>query len=64
MIPAIPVLELLKAGPVAVLAVGVWYEVHEMRTAVTDLTASVAVLMDRADCSTPAHHVAPVEPPR
>lgn len=57
MIPGLTLAELFKAGPVAVLAVGVWYEVHEMRASVTELAASVAVLLDRADC-----HTAPAEP--
>lgn len=42
------VAELVKAGPVAVLAVGVWLEVHEMRLAVEQLSIAIAVLVDRA----------------
>lgn len=56
--PGISLVELFKAGPVALLACGVWYEVHEMRTAMSDLTATVAVLLDRADC----HAAPPVQP--
>jgi len=40
--------ELVKAGPVAVLAVLVWLEVHEMRLAVEQLGQAIAVLVDRA----------------
>jgi hypothetical protein len=42
------VAELLKAGPVAILAVLVWIEVHEMRIAVERLGQAIAVLVDRA----------------
>ena len=42
------VAELVKAGPVAVLAVLVWLEVHEMRVAVEQLGQAIAVLVDRA----------------
>ena len=42
------VAELVKAGPVAVLAVLVWLEVHEMRVAVEKLGQAIAVLVDRA----------------
>jgi hypothetical protein len=41
--------ELFKAGPVMVFAAAVWFEVHEMRVSVTEMSASVAVLVDRAD---------------
>lgn len=40
--------ELLKAGPVAILAVLVWIEVHEMRVAVERLGQAIAVLVDRS----------------
>jgi len=40
--------ELLKAGPVALLAVLVWIEVHEMRVAVERLGTAIAVLVDRS----------------
>ena len=40
--------ELLKAGPVAILAVLVWIEVHEMRIAVERLGQAIAVLVDRS----------------
>jgi hypothetical protein len=56
-IPGITLAELFKAGPVALLACGVWYEVHEMRASFQQLGAAVAVLLDRADC-----HTAPAEP--
>ena len=42
------VAELVKAGPVAVLAVLVWLEVHEMRVAVEKLGQAIAVLVDRS----------------
>lgn len=41
-------LELVKAGPLAMLAAGVWYEVHETRVSIAELNASIAVLLDRA----------------
>jgi len=40
--------ELVKAGPVAVLAVLVWIEVHEMRVAMEKLGTAIAVLVDRS----------------
>lgn len=40
--------ELVKAGPVAIMAIGVWLEVHEMRLAVEQLGIAIAVLVDRA----------------
>lgn len=42
------VAELVKAGPVALLAVLVWIEVHEMRVAVERLGQAIAVLVDRS----------------
>jgi hypothetical protein len=62
MIPGISLVELFKAGPVALLACGVWYEVHEMRASVTQLAASVAVLLDRADCHATSPAPATVAP--
>jgi hypothetical protein len=48
-LPGLPTLvELVKAGPVALLAAGVWYEVHEMRCSLAELSASIAVLLDRS----------------
>jgi len=41
--------EVWKAGPVALLAAGVWWEVHLMRESISALNASVAVLIDRQD---------------
>jgi hypothetical protein len=40
--------ELFKAGPVALFAAVVWYEVHEIRTVLVNLSNAIAVLADRA----------------
>ena len=40
---------LLKAGPLALLAAGVWWEVHLMRESVSELNACIAVLIDRQE---------------
>jgi len=42
------IVDLFKAGPVAILAAGVWWEVVQVRRTLEQLTASVAVLSDRA----------------
>lgn len=55
MIPVPTMLELVKAGPVALLCAGVWYEVHEMRCSVAELNTRIAVLVDRDHRDTGSH---------
>lgn len=46
--------QLAKGGPAVLLAVLVWYEVHQMREDVGQLAQGIAVLVDRCQAEAPA----------